>query len=716
MVKRSLVALCALLITSVSYGAALDPSESGLAARQLGIGSAGLTLTDINSVFINPAGIEGIKPWGMSATSSTLLGEIRQNIFAGVYRTDWGTVGLGYVDLSLDGAYSTVRDPSAFGRIIINPSVEAAGYDNNALLLSYARRISYKGDLVLGASLKFFNQSISGGSASNSKGSATDVDLGAIYTPEWMPWVSTGAVIQNFLSSSVSWSGASSASEKLPGRYRLGLRAAVIGKGSWAEINELDLPEYYGRSLDVYFDSNMPSNDQTKSSLYFNTGVEWRPVQDVALRLGLDQRNGGTNINYGVGLEKDGFRFDYALRNDPISDAATHVFSMSFWPVPKKPLPLKKAGEYTLNLSSPLEKSSVTGETTVVKGSVANAYSIHGLAVNGKHLSPFVSGNSFETAWGPLAKGLNVISIEAFITSPEAGSASGTVNILVSDNIPDVRDGYFASNAVRYMQALDIMKGYSDGKFKPESPITRAELVTMLTKAKGIPSGEGDVAFIDFKDTKGHWASRYINLAVREKMVGGYSDGTYRPKRNVSRAEAAVIMTRFEGMKLVSTESSPFSDVPSNHWAQMYITGARDAGMLDYLPKTASFEAKTNVTRGEIAYMLSKTALIKEKIDSAFKSVRPASASTERDSVFEFAEPLPLKTDKDKLLLYGRILSKDVKDVLINDERFRIFPPSSGQVFSREIPLKTGINEITLTFRDKGKKVIKTYVFKAEKI
>lgn len=679
------LALIYVLVASAHAGTVLNPSLYAFGARQIGMGRATLgDKGDPNNIFSNPASIDFSKYWQISATSSNLLGDINQNTAAASFKTGFGTIGIGFVGLSAGGSFPTVREPSVTGRIILDPSAEAIGYDNNILVLSFAKRIEFAGDLSLGASLKNYNQSISGPNSS-ARGTATDLDIGLLYCPESLPWLSAGFAYQNLLSSPLSWSGASTASDRLGGAMKIGGQFRLSGKGSLLE-DRLGENDIVGA-----LDMEMPRDPLSSSSgTLFRAGIEWKPAKTVALRLGYDQSAPDSPINYGIGLEQSQFRFDYAYKADPFSSNNSHIFTLSYFPEPEKPRAAKKKGAYAVKISSPADKTSVTEEALAISGSVENAHELSALKINGRYVMALSTANSFEAHWPTLEAGANVLSIEVFVSSPEAGSASAALNILRAPVIEDVAADSFAKDPIAHLNNLGIMRGYSDGTFRPEQNINRAELVTLLVKARG--HKEPGVTSRDFKDVPvTYWAAGFASIAAKEGLVKGYPDGTFKPAKNVSMAEAAVIISRFSGASLEPVAVSPFTDVAIDNWAVRDIDYAKKKGMLDFVVGTG-LEPNRNITRGEVAYMLSKTPLIQSSIEAVFSSLptgEPA-AKGPIDLV-----PLPqsvVKTYYRSVLTSAKISTSEVKDVSINGKRLRLAKGSAS--FSETIGLAAGSNTV----------------------
>lgn len=98
----------------------------------------------------------------------------------------------------------------------------------------------------------------------------------------------------------------------------------------------------------------------------------------------------------------------------------------------------------------------------------------------------------------------------------------------------DVPAGAWYRTAIATLSAMGVLKGYSDGTFRPNAPITRAELSTVAVRFFPTSSAASTGSF---SDISGHWAQAAIRAAVQLGIVHGYPDGTFRPNRNITRAE-----------------------------------------------------------------------------------------------------------------------------------------------------------------------------------
>jgi hypothetical protein len=128
----------------------------------------------------------------------------------------------------------------------------------------------------------------------------------------------------------------------------------------------------------------------------------------------------------------------------------------------------------------------------------------------------------------------------------------------------DVPSSYWGADAIAKVAKMGLMKGYSDGTFKPNQPLTRAEMASLaaMLSPNSTSAGRG------FSDISGHWAQAAIKKAQDIGIMKGYSDGTFRPNAKLTRAEAVTAINRVLGRgPLIGVTQPGWNDVPISHWA-----------------------------------------------------------------------------------------------------------------------------------------------------
>ena len=118
-----------------------------------------------------------------------------------------------------------------------------------------------------------------------------------------------------------------------------------------------------------------------------------------------------------------------------------------------------------------------------------------------------------------------------------------------ANSFPDVPAGEWYCESVSTLSGLGIIKGGSDGLFRPTANITRAEFATMLSRfAEDKKTGASG-----FRDIAGHWAREAIEIASANGWVNGYPDGNFGPDNSITRAEAMTMINRMLGRLPEST-------------------------------------------------------------------------------------------------------------------------------------------------------------------
>jgi len=161
-------------------------------------------------------------------------------------------------------------------------------------------------------------------------------------------------------------------------------------------------------------------------------------------------------------------------------------------------------------------------------------------------------------------------------------------------------DDWFYSY-VRAMVDTDVVGGYDDGTFKPNREITRAEFAKMVCLAKGwnLESSSTPPSFNDV--AQDHWAFRFIETARARGAISGYPDGSFGSEKKITRAELSKIICLANSYSL-SQGPCGFSDC-GEHWALRYIVTAKVKVIISGY-KDGTFRPNTSATRAEVCKML----------------------------------------------------------------------------------------------------------------
>ena len=141
-------------------------------------------------------------------------------------------------------------------------------------------------------------------------------------------------------------------------------------------------------------------------------------------------------------------------------------------------------------------------------------------------------------------------------------------------------DAWYA-RAVETLASLGMVEGVGGGKFAPERTITRAEFTVMAMHFARLPEG-GENPFSDV--TSSDWFYDQVVGAVQYGWITGYTDGTFRPEATITRAEVTAITNRLldwaadeDYVDDHAGELRQFPDVSASYWAYHDIVEATNA-------------------------------------------------------------------------------------------------------------------------------------------
>lgn len=255
-------------------------------------------------------------------------------------------------------------------------------------------------------------------------------------------------------------------------------------------------------------------------------------VKDVTNNNYIVQETETSQISYTISRSSLTEGHDYEItissKRNSETKSTSRRFSIKTTPVVTQPiqtptqpqLPLTPAQQ---NLPTPLKLGESTTKFRDIEGHWAKA-SILTLINKGS-----IAGYSDGTF-----KPNNSITRAEFIKI--LVKALGKQSTETATGFKDVPSGHWAAKEITAAKKLNITSGYAGGVFKPNSNITRAEIVSMICSAKKLSAGQGKVFFSDVKDS--HWAKPSIMLAASHSIVSGYQDMTFKPNKNATRAEA----------------------------------------------------------------------------------------------------------------------------------------------------------------------------------
>lgn len=212
-----------------------------------------------------------------------------------------------------------------------------------------------------------------------------------------------------------------------------------------------------------------------------------------------------------------------------------------------------------------------------------------------------VRASGYETYYGEFSSDRNQHTDDQRTSAAELDKDSDSCSHPFDD-----LDDHWAEGEIEDLYCRGVVDGRDYDTFAPDDTITRAEFlkIALLNAGYDVSGASGE----DFYDVNsGDWFYEYVSLAQDHDFISGYSDGTYKPNEAINRAEALVILLRIAGQTLYGFDDGDidFSDVSVSDWfAYAVVIGDNDGIVGGYSDGT--FRPGNSVTRAEVAVMATR--------------------------------------------------------------------------------------------------------------
>jgi len=191
------------------------------------------------------------------------------------------------------------------------------------------------------------------------------------------------------------------------------------------------------------------------------------------------------------------------------------------------------------------------------------------------------------------------IFLALFLVSTSAHATGVIREATYPEHFSDIADNEIYHESTSYLYEEGIIKGYADGTFKPENKINRAELLKVIIESTwGTPPQ--DHYKNCFSDVKEEWFAPYVCYAKEQQIIMGYTDNTFKPGNNVSKAEAIKMLLEGYPLEIFKQTSMIFNDVTATEWFADYVFTAAVSDLLADV-EGANFNPNSAAIRGDIS-------------------------------------------------------------------------------------------------------------------
>lgn len=180
-------------------------------------------------------------------------------------------------------------------------------------------------------------------------------------------------------------------------------------------------------------------------------------------------------------------------------------------------------------------------------------------------------------------------------------------NAHVLANTDDI-SGHWAETQIKEWANIGYISGYPDGTFLPDNSITRAEFLTLVNKIFKFEN-KTNINFIDVRPD--YWAYSEIQKGISAGYVSGDKNGTFRPDDFITRQEAAVIINKLLDNTEITENKPNFKDAYDiDEWAKNSVDIVYEHGILSGFPN-GTYRPKKYMTRAEAVSALKRLTELK---------------------------------------------------------------------------------------------------------
>lgn len=196
-----------------------------------------------------------------------------------------------------------------------------------------------------------------------------------------------------------------------------------------------------------------------------------------------------------------------------------------------------------------------------------------------------------------------------------AAVVASAIAPVASASFTDVAGSVHADD-IATLVAKGYIKGYSDGTFKPDKPLTRGEaaiIFSRILKDAGVKAPEQGAGFPDVPASKAELAEA-VAIVKAAGVMGGDEKGNFNPNANITREQMAKVVVEAFKLTKPANHTTKITDLDkAGSWAREYIQTLEANGVT----KNTEFAPKQNVTRGQFASFVVRAMDVKKEVSAA---------------------------------------------------------------------------------------------------
>jgi uncharacterized surface protein with fasciclin (FAS1) repeats len=212
-------------------------------------------------------------------------------------------------------------------------------------------------------------------------------------------------------------------------------------------------------------------------------------------------------------------------------------------------------------------------------------------------------------AMSMIATTITPITISAIAQAQTTPRQTPTETPTQTTSFSDVSSDYWASPFIQALAQRNVISGFTDGTFKPDQPVTRAQFAAMIQKAFN-QTATRQLRQGGFRDVRAnYWAASAIQEAYETGFMSGYPNNKFMPNQQIPKVQAIVALTNGLALNagdtttnVLSTYYSDAAEIPA--YAINNVGAATQANLVVNYPELKVLNPNVSVTRAEAAALL----------------------------------------------------------------------------------------------------------------
>ncbi|TYR76012.1 S-layer homology domain-containing protein [Rossellomorea vietnamensis] len=257
---------------------------------------------------------------------------------------------------------------------------------------------------------------------------------------------------------------------------------------------------------------------------------------------------------------------------------------------------------------------------------------------------------------------------------------------------PDVSEDHIYYNVINDLVAADVVAGMPDGTFDLGGKVTRAQAALMVSKILGLGTDAPATPFSDVKE--GVWYTDAINALYAEGYIKGVDENSFAPNQEITRAQFAQLIVEAYGIASEDVDL-PFSDLKEGAWYEEAIKTLYATGLITGKTPT-TFAPNESIKRGDFAWLLANTdykfgdTLPKPVLDVTEQYTLELTTNVEDDTI--------LANGADNMVIKAQIIDEETGLVDTNaDDIVIAFSSTYGNLANTRVTVQDGEATVTLT-------------------